>query len=154
MRDENKHFKGNIYLRDADKEDCDLIYRWANDETVRKNAFNSEPIEYESHVIWYSELLLDGTQHQYILMHDNIPVGQLRLSQIEESVEIDYSVAPEKRKGGYGTIILELSKEKAKEVFPNAKNLIGKVKPENGPSAQCFEKNGFFEKYRCYEMEL
>ncbi len=146
--------KNGIYLRKANIEDCDLIYKWANDKVVRQNAFNTKPIAYESHIVWFSRLINDETQRQFILMVDENPVGQLRLSQIGDSIEIDYSVDSEMRGLGYGTIILNYAYEQAKKEFPRAKQIIGKVKPENAASAICFEKSGFSEKYRCYKMDL
>ena len=36
-----------LSLREVTAKDMDLLYEWANDPTVRQNAFHTEPIPYE-----------------------------------------------------------------------------------------------------------
>lgn len=38
------------YLRDAVERDVDLLFQWANDESVRKNSFSTQDISYNDHV--------------------------------------------------------------------------------------------------------
>jgi len=38
-----------IRLRQVTENDCELIWRWANDPDVRNSAFNSDPIPWETH---------------------------------------------------------------------------------------------------------
>lgn len=147
-----------IYLREANMQDVDLIYKWANDEDVRKNSFNSAEIPYDTHVKWYSKLLQDDSRVQLILEKEENGVieaiGQIRYQYDaeEQSVEIGYSVDKNYRGQGYGKTLIKLGGERIKDYFPEVKKIIGKVKPENKASIQAFLKNGYTEK--CVELEL
>ena len=35
----------NLSLREVNAKDIDLLYQWANDKTVRQNAFHTEQIQ-------------------------------------------------------------------------------------------------------------
>lgn len=48
--------KGAI-LRKVTKDDIMLLYNWANDNEVRKNAFNSNYIDINVHKKWFEDKL-------------------------------------------------------------------------------------------------
>ena len=48
-----------LSLREVTAKDMDLLYEWANDPTVRQNAFHTEPIPYEDHKMWFAKNLAD-----------------------------------------------------------------------------------------------
>lgn len=88
------------YLRDAVQEDADLLFHWANESTVRKNAFSSAEITYEEHIKWFDNMLVRKDAKQYIYMEDE-PVGQIRITVSGDTAEISYSICVEKRCMGY-----------------------------------------------------
>ena len=135
----------NLYLRNVRKDDIDLLFAWAKDPVVRANSFNTEQIPYEDHKKWFSKLINDENQRQYILMEDDEEVGQIRFTISGEEAEIGYSISPEKRGCGYGRIILELAKTRLKEDRPDVLKLIGRVKEGNHASESCFKKCSFSE---------
>ena len=141
------------YLRRASYEDLMLLFNWANNIDVRKNAFNTANIPLEDHKKWFSKLMNDKNQAQYILMLQERPIGQIRLlfSDQEQAI-IDYSIDEHYRKQGYGTKILNLIKEAVKKDFPFIKRLIGQVKAGNTASKLCFDRCGFSEKFTEYEF--
>lgn len=143
-----------VYLREANLQDMDLIYEWANDPVVRINSFNSEPIPYETHVKWYSRIISDESILQFILMNDDTPVGQIRLNINSDEAEIGYSIASAYRGKGYGHKVLQLVAEKMKADYPDIRYLVAKVKPENIASKRLFEHEGYETKYTCYKMQL
>jgi len=132
-----------IYLRNVSENDIDLLFAWANDPLVRANSFSTEPIPYEDHKKWFSNLIKDENRRQYILMEDEEAVGQIRFSINGEEAEIGYSISPAKRGCGYGQILLELAKTRLKEDRPKVTKLTGRVKKGNRASEACFEKCGF-----------
>ena len=71
---------GKLFLRKVTENDMLMLFKWANDPDVRKNAFHSETITLEEHTNWFNKLIMDDSQYQYILMCDDIAVGQIRLS--------------------------------------------------------------------------
>ena len=142
-----------VYLREATPTDMDLLFEWANDPAVRKNSFRSDPIPYEDHVKWFQHVMEDKNILQFILMDDDIPVGQIRLNLDNDEAEIGYSIVAEYRGKGYGHKILQLMIDKVHTEYPQIKKLIAKVKPENKASKKLFESEGYEMKYSCYSLD-
>lgn len=143
-----------LHLREATYEDMDLLYKWANDPAVRKNSFNSEPISYDNHVSWFNKIMEDNTVLQYILMKEDVPMGQIRLNIEGNDAEIGYSIAEEYRGKGYGHTILQLIAEEIRSNYPNITNLIAKVKTDNTASNMLFKKEGYTMEYACYSKHI
>lgn len=141
-----------VYLRKAIQEDIDLLYRWANDPVVRENSFNVEPIPYETHRNWFNRIMKDENTAQFIMMDEETPVGQIRLSIDEDTAEIGYSIDPGFRGRGYGRTIIQLINEKVKTEYPGIKKLVAKVKPANIASKDIFEKEGYEIDHICYVL--
>jgi RimJ/RimL family protein N-acetyltransferase len=133
----------NLRLRQADIDDKDLLYKWANDKEVRKNAFNSEPIPYENHVKWFNMVMKDDSILQFVLCDENEPIGQIRLNIEGEKAYIDYSISHDKRGLGLGKIIIKLLIKELSHKHSTIKTLIGQVKYENPVSAKVFENCNF-----------
>lgn len=87
----------DVYLREAQIQDRDLLFQWANDALVRQNAFHTEQIPYEKHIKWYDNMMQNPFVYQYILCDGELPVGQLRLDIKKTTAVIDYSIAQNKR---------------------------------------------------------
>lgn len=133
-----------LSLRKVDPADVDLLYEWANDSEVRKNAFHTEPILYENHVKWFAKMLEDSSVYQYILYRGESPIGQIRLNVEGDEALIDYSISPEYRGKGFGSKLLQLvRKQIVADKISAVTKMIGQVKYENQASARAFEKCGF-----------
>jgi RimJ/RimL family protein N-acetyltransferase len=145
-----------LSLRNATFDDMDLLFYWANDKTVRNNAFNSEPIPYENHVAWFNKIMSDDTVIQLIMCDEDNPIGQIRLNIEEKKAYIDYSISPDKRGLGLGADMIKLLEGRLKVGGFTFKSLIGQVKYENIASAKTFEKCGFVrtDKAQYIEYEL
>lgn len=143
-----------VYLRNATKEDVDLLYKWTNDPVVRNNSFNTEPIPYNNHVSWFNRIMADPSVLLYILMDDDTPVGQIRLSVDEKEAEIGYSIASEFRGKGYGHIILQLVANEIRKNHFEIERLVAKVKPDNIASNKLFIAEGYEMEYMCYTQTL
>jgi len=143
-----------LYLRKACVDDCDLLFNWANDRVTRKNSFHSEQIKYEDHVKWFKNLLSNDNPKQYILMSENVAIGQLRLAFADDVVEISYSIDELNRGLGYGKAMISMATSYIKEQFPNIKTIVADVKPANIASINCFLKNGFKESSQRFELKM
>lgn len=149
----------NLHLKKAALRDVDLLFEWANDDMVRKNAFNTEKILYENHKKWFSKIMADESVYQYILYEDDLPVGQIRLNVEDKAAVIAYSICAQKRGKGYGEELLRLVGEHVKtDGIANVAKLIGQVKYENLASSKVFERCGFVKKelpeFIQYELEI
>ncbi len=144
-----------VYLRKVTEDDMMLLFKWANDPIVRNNSFQSKQIHLTDHKKWFSQLLNDSNQIQYILMRGDSPVGQIRASIIDrETALINYSIDEKYRGLGYGSIMIDLLKRKIHDDNDSIQTLIGHVKPENAASKKCFEKNGFIATYVEYRIDV
>lgn len=132
-------------FRLATLNDCDLIFRWANDQLVRRNAFNSGNIDYESHCKWYSSKMKSPTVRIIIFFEREQPVGQLRLELIKQEILIDYSVDEAYRGKGLGVEILKLAKKISLTYFSENFDLVGKVMKYNEVSKHAFARAGYEE---------
>lgn len=104
------------YLRDAVQEDADLLFHWANESTVRKNAFSSAEITYEEHIKWFDNMLVRKDAKQYIYMEDE-PVGQIRITVSGDTAEISYSICVEKGAWGMPKKWLGFFKYRYRRIF-------------------------------------
>ena len=140
-----------LYLRKANNEDVDLLFKWVNDQEVRKNSFDTHIITYEEHCVWFAKMQEDEKQLQYILMFADQPIGQIRLTINNGEALISYSICKMERRRGFGKAALALVKEKIQEDCPGVIKLIGRVKADNISSCHVFTRNGFEETYKQYE---
>lgn len=142
------------YLREATKQDINLLFDWVNERSVRENSFLSENITYQEHKKWFENLLKRDDIRQYIYVCGNEPVGQIRVTIEGEEAEIGYSVCLQKRGLGYGKEMVRLVRKQIKQDFPNVRKLVAKVKPGNVVSQKVFLDMGYVEKYYLYELEI
>lgn len=98
-----------LHIRKVTEADAELLFSWANDIDVRRNAFTQREIVWDEHVQWLKKKLADENCLMYIAylyMTDmsEKPVGQIRLDIEKGRAEIDYSIIPLLRGQGYGTV--------------------------------------------------
>ena len=94
----------SLQLRRAEHADRDLLFGWANDDAVRANAFHTEKIPYEKHVVWFDKMMADASVHQYILCDGGTPVGQIRLNVEGSEAYVDYSIAADQRPASFTAV--------------------------------------------------
>lgn len=123
----------------ASEDNCELLYKWTNEEEVRKNSFNTDKINYEDHVKWFMGKLNSLEIFIYIFKKNEEPIGVMRLEKIdEESMLINFSIDCKYRGLGYATKLLKLIKVQFEEYI-----LVGKVKKDNIGSIKAFRKSGY-----------
>lgn len=135
------------YLRDVEPKDIDLIYEWANDPTVRANAFNTEPIPYDNHRMWFAKMLANRDILKFILCDETIKerpeVGQIRLAIEDDKAVISYTIDKRFRGKGLGTRMILMAEEKIRELRLDVLYCVGQVKHNNPASARVFDKCGY-----------
>lgn len=152
-----------INFRKAVWEDAELLFSWANDMDVRRNAFTQHEISWDEHAQWFQKKLSDEDCCIYIAYQNRIggmaerlrerPIGQIRLDIDGDKAEIDYSVCAEMRGHGLGTILIKEIQSLAEE---RIQKFTAKVKKSNPASIKVFEKCGFVkteEKETYVELE-
>ncbi len=131
-------------LRPVQVQDAALLWEWANDPTVRINAFHGEPIPWETHVHWLEAKLASPACRMWILEIDHRPAGQIRYDREGESATISFSVDPAHRGRGVGKTLVGRSAALACREL-GVRILAALVKPGNPASTGVFLATGFTE---------
>lgn len=134
-----------ITLRRATAADSEFLYTLRNDEEVRRNSFQTEPVARDTHESWLRHVLADENRQLFIAenMETGEPVGQLRLDdEGERGYEISYSVAPAFRGQRAGTIMIGVLMQMLTSAAGSTR-VFAQVKPENVASQAIFLHNGF-----------
>lgn len=140
----------NMYIdfKLVTEKDCGLLFVWANDVEVRKNAFNSKAIQYKEHKKWLGEKLKSKNTKMFILYVNEEAVGQIRIDVENDEIGVlDYSIIENRRGKGYGSIVLLAIDDILEKYDIKVKQLVGMVKYDNIASRKAFIKAGYEEKY-------
>jgi UDP-2,4-diacetamido-2,4,6-trideoxy-beta-L-altropyranose hydrolase len=132
-----------IRLRPACEEDIVLYFNWANDLVVRNNSFNTSPISWATHQLWFSKKLHDVNSRLFVLEAAGLPVGQIRFDRVGEEAFIDYSIDATVRGRGWGLRLLALGTDQMRQNEPV--RLRAEAKEGNEASAAVFLRMGFTE---------
>jgi UDP-2,4-diacetamido-2,4,6-trideoxy-beta-L-altropyranose hydrolase len=137
--------KGKVLrLRKANPEDCELLWKWANDLEVRAYSFSTELIPWDTHRSWFSKQLKDSSHHLFIGINaEDKPIGQVRFDTWDnEHAEISISLDCYHRGLGYGTLLTNLGVEELLRQTP-VKTIHAWIKTYNLASCKVFEKTQF-----------
>lgn len=131
-----------LRLRRAGRDDCRLLWEWANDPEVRAASFQTGMIPWEEHATWFAGKL----DHSLIYIAESpegLPVGQCRIDKLGDGeAQVDVSVAREKRGSGIAAALI-LRAAQAAFCETELMRLHAYVKAENRASLRAFEKAGF-----------
>lgn len=136
---------GDLRLRKVREGDCQMLWEWANDPTVRAASFSSEPIPWEVHALWFQSQLENPDCLFYIALDgQGRPIGQVRFEIDQSGLEAEISVSIERSKRGLGCgagiidlAVMEVFRTTAVEVVHAF------VKPENAGSLKTFARADF-----------
>lgn len=138
-----------LNIRQIRRDDARLLFEWANDPVTRSASFNSDPIEWETHVEWLINSINSVKRILYLIMDDETPVGTVRFDK-EDKIIVGVTVAPDQRGKGYGARIIEhaCSRYSSENGFAE---IYAYIKPDNLASIKAFEKAGFvyFDRGMC-----
>jgi UDP-2,4-diacetamido-2,4,6-trideoxy-beta-L-altropyranose hydrolase len=137
---------GQIKLRRVEENDCELLWKWANDPIVRQSSFNSKDIAWQDHHTWFLNKQNDTNCIQYIAISEhNVPIGQIRFDVKDSIADIGYSIAQDFRGMGLGQMLLKKGIELFCSEQENILTIQGCVKKGNMPSRRSFQDVGFLE---------
>ena len=132
-----------LHFRFANEKDTDLYFNWANDETVRVNSYNQEPIVFKNHVKWFHSKLESKDCFFYLfLSQENKPAGQVRIDKSIDEVVTGISVDDRFRGYSLGAKMLIMACDDYLKKHPKA-IIAAYIKKENTASLNIFLKAGF-----------
>lgn len=137
------HEKKNTFsLKKVKQQDIKLLFKWVNDPEVRKNALNTDLIEWENHVNWFTNKLSNPKSKIFIFENENTKIGQIRIDKVDKDRWlIGYSIDKDHRGKGYGFLMTNALLRR----YNNFK-FLAIVRSENIPSQKVFEKLKFSRK--------
>lgn len=134
---------GSLRLRQADENDCRLIWEWANDPQARAVSFSQELIPWEEHVQWFTTKLHSPSCYFYVATDSNgVPVGQIRYDLDGREAVVSVSLAPGARGKGTGSALIAAG-SRAFFQASEANVIHAYIKPGNEPSVRAFLKAGY-----------
>ena len=128
-------------IRKARLSDCKLYWKWANDPIVRANAFEAQPIPWQTHIAWFKKRLTDHNSTLLLMESENEPIGQVRFDHTTDGYFIDFSISTTHRNRGFGLLLVSSGIDHIKNRQQIA--FWGEVKQSNSASKSIFEKLGF-----------
>lgn len=134
----------NLQLRRASFQDCDLLWEWANEASVRAASFHSEAISRDEHREWFASKLRAENARIYVAEDQSgSAVGQFRVEwRTTDEAAVHVSIAAEKRGLGIGGELIRRAMEMASRETAT-RRFHAYIKPENKASLRAFEKAGF-----------
>jgi UDP-2,4-diacetamido-2,4,6-trideoxy-beta-L-altropyranose hydrolase len=140
--------ENGITLRRVRRDDCALLWDWANAPEVRAASFSSEPIPWEEHVRWFESKINDGNCFFFLAVNQqSAPIGQVRFDREGEEAIISVSIAKEFRGMNYGILIIEMASRKLFEIA-NISQINAYIKMDNDISKRAFVSAGYKERYQ------
>ncbi len=133
-----------LVLRRATAADARMLWKWANDPTVRANSFHSEPIPWETHVRWL-EAKLASPRTAIFVAEDSAgsAIGQIRFDWDGSGrAEVDVSLDAEHRNRGLGAALIRAGLDMLWS-FREVRSVLAKIKAGNQASVRAFMIAGF-----------
>lgn len=132
------------YMRLANYSDTAPLWVIANEEGVRQNSLNREPITWNTHVKWFRNKIESPSVIFWVVELGGVLGGQVRYEKIDSTTaELHFSVLPSFRgKKIVPRMINHTFRAACKKL--QVEKLRGIAIDENLPSMRVFEKMGFF----------
>ena len=131
-----------LAYRKVKESDVDLLFKWVNDPVIRSNSFQSEPVGYDDHVIWFKQQMNNRDNIILIFEKNNKPAGMVRFDFTDDDWVIGINIDEEFRGKRLAIPMLKNSID----YFCNNEqksNIIAFIKKDNIISQRVFEKAGF-----------
>ena len=132
-----------IDIRQATADDVNLYFNWRNDEVVAAQSFDSNPIDFELHRLWFEKKLAHPNAFLYVFLHCGVDAGQVRFDCRRSQADISYSLANGYRGRGLATPLMLQAIHRFNRDCPTVNTLVAQVKPDNIASVRVFEKLHF-----------
>lgn len=135
-----------VYLRKATQKDIERVYEWQCEPLTRKFSRKTEVPSWDEHAKWMCGKLSDPFVYFYIIMHEGVPSGVVRLDKIDgertnqgfNCYEVSIYLTERKTRLGLAKKVLGLVSKLHCHV-----GLYATVLPENNASVALFESAGY-----------
>jgi UDP-2,4-diacetamido-2,4,6-trideoxy-beta-L-altropyranose hydrolase len=136
--------QGDLSVRLAGREDCEILWLWRNDPVTRATAKTSEPIPWRQHQQWFSTVLEDPARTLFIADVGSVPAATVRFDRPADEALISINVSPAMRGRGVGQAALEAACNHYLSSHLEV-TLVAEVHRSNPASRKIFAAMGFTE---------
>ncbi|MEO7300894.1 MAG: UDP-2,4-diacetamido-2,4,6-trideoxy-beta-L-altropyranose hydrolase [Verrucomicrobiota bacterium] len=133
---------GPLRLSRATLDDAKILWEWANDPSVRQNAFQTEPIPWTAHLGWMEKKLRSFDTFIWIARDEEKCIGQMRIDVSGNSASADVSVSSSHRASGRGPELFIKGLREFWKERPDIK-VVAQIKKENQASQKMLKLAGF-----------
>ena len=148
-----------VSLEPATPDQVEIFFAWANDPEVRQASFNTEAIPWFTHQAWFAGALASAETRVFLARGRNhLPLGQIRFNREGHTADIDYMVDAPFRGLGLARPVVKAGLTQIRREWPDLKQIIARVKPDNAASHAVFENIGFtpvvHQDHTCWQLSL
>lgn len=140
----------NIYIKNADDNDINDLFKWRNNPEIRKNFFDTAPVSRETHEKWFREKVNDIRSAIYMVYCRENKIGSVRFENKENAIKTSVLLSPDYIGKGLGAEIIRIGTDRFIKGNSPTKPIIAEIKKENVKSIKAFQKAGFKESYVTY----
>ena len=145
---------GNIEIRRATEKDSKKLYEWRNHPGIRAVSRNNELIDWDSHCLWLSAVLLDKDRELLVGYVGEEPAGVARFDKIQSVVEVSIYLVPGASLKGQGRNFLLSAERWLAAHRPDMRQIRAKVLGTNVASQKLFFGTGYHVESIHYLKEL
>lgn len=132
-----------LQIRQAFSSDLLTYFDWTNEEGVRANSINSEPIALDDHKVWFSHKINNADTRMFLLGTPTKLIGQVRFEIKGNTATINYSIDKNARGQGWSKPLLKKAMQELCFQKPTISRIEGVVKISNIASLKVFEGLNF-----------
>lgn len=143
-----------LQLRVATAQDARLLFEGRNALSVRQWAFNSEPIDWHSHVRWLEQTLVNDHRLLLIAETSQGPLGVLRYDQQGERAEVSLYLMPGHAGMGWGGALLGSGERYVRRHWPHVRIIEARVMADNAVSLKLFQSAGYVQAERYFQRVI
>lgn len=137
--------KIDLCFRLARPEEVKKYFDWANDQATRQQSFQSEPIAFSQHEIWFNHQLVNKDAVLLLMESYGEAFGQVRFKLTGDKATISYSLDKKARGKGLAKHLIIGGIAYLQNNHPRITSIEGFVKLDNHPSIKTFRRIGFQE---------
>ncbi len=141
-------------LRRATLDDCDSVWRWRNDSTVRQYSNDPGVIELSEHRRWYAAALQNRSRVLLIGENAEGAVGVLRYDVTGHSATISVYLVPGRQGRGLGPELIRLGEAWLRDHRPEVREIRAEIDARNAASVRAFAKAGFVADRAVFVREI
>ncbi|SEQ37163.1 UDP-2,4-diacetamido-2,4,6-trideoxy-beta-L-altropyranose hydrolase [Pseudomonas sp. NFACC02] len=143
-----------LELRLATSRDATLLFQGRNAAHVRRWAFNSDPIDWDSHIDWFERSLSHPRRRILIAETARGPVGMVRYDREGDSVEVSIYLFDGHAGVGWGQVLLSSGERFLRRHWPDIRIIRAQVLADNAVSVSLFQKAGYAQAERHFQRVI